>query len=140
MSLLKLLLGEDSILHGWDWIHGKLLIDAAKHLEIDAVSVELDSDGAILLHDRQLLNVVLLDELKKGPVSVELRHFELVLVPVLVEAGLHVALGHVKDGPVDAGACLANENAKRHVEVRRFVLSTLHAVSVERVLLQQFFQ
>ena len=55
-------------------------------------------------------------------------------IPALREARLHIALIHVESFPVDVGAGLADENAKRHIEVRALAATALNAVGVESVL------
>lgn len=90
------------------------------------------------MHDSHPLQIVLLDEFKEWLVAEHLGNLELMLVPTLCEAGLYVALTHVKCFPVSVRASLADKDAKCHIKVCTFVPTTLDTECIEGILYEQF--
>ena len=113
------------------------MVETAKDFKVDPIPVVLDCNCFVAILDGHLVKSILLDELKEGLVAKHLSHLQLMLVPVLLEAFLYIAFGHVKGRPVDLGASMANEGAISHVEVCALILAALHAVGIKRILGKQ---
>lgn len=104
---------------------------------VQPVSVVLDRNSFVLLRNAQLLDVILLQKLKVGPIAKHLSHFQLVNVPVFIEARFDIAFSHVKDLPMDVGAEVADEDSVGDIEMSAFVLATLDTESVEWIFSKQ---
>ena len=85
---------------------------------IDSVSVVLGSDRAILDFYLRSFKFVAFHEFEEGLIAVHRGHFELVFVPVFIEATLDVAFTHVECVPVCFGTVRADKDTKGNVEHR----------------------
>ena len=132
--LLKLLFGHLALVNSWNGSSDKLSVKAARRFMVHTISIVLDGHGFVFLLNSHLLYAVLLHEFEERAIAEHLGNFQLMLIPVLQEASLHIAGVHIKDLPVDLGASFTNERAKGHIEMCGLLLSTVDAVCIKGIL------
>ena len=98
------------------------------YLAINPVSIVLGCHSPVLDFNLCPFELVHFHELEEWFVAIHRRDLQLVFVPVLGEARLHVAFAHIEGLPMDLCALVADEDPKGDIEHGARIIETVNAI------------